>query len=103
MLKEMKIEKLKKEGSVDHNRRKFLTVMLVGSGGLLTAKVLGPLYSWFFSDSSAENPARAGSLKTDSLNEIDIDSGSFRIVRNNEGLSIYNATGEEIFQIDNKR
>lgn len=93
MLKKIKAEKLKKEDNVDQNRRKFLKIMFIGSGVLLTGKVLGSLYSWFSSDSSAKNPA-----KTE--NEINNDSRGFRIVRNNDGLSIYDTAGEEILQID---
>ena len=80
---------------MDQDRRKFLKIMFIGSGVLLAERVLGPLYSRFFSDSSAKNSA-----KTDSANQISTGAGSFRIVRNNDGLSIYDTTGEEIFQID---
>lgn len=77
---------------MDQNRRKFLKIIFIGSGVLLVGRVLGPLYSRFFSNSSA---------KTNSSNEISTGYENFRIVRNNDGLSIYDTTGEEIFQIDN--
>lgn len=101
MLKKIKAEKLRKQDNVNQNRRKFLKIILFGSGVLLTERVLGPLYSRFFSDSSDKNPTRTNSLKTNSFNKINTDSGNFSVVRNKDGLSIYDATGEEIFQIDN--
>lgn len=86
---------------MDQNRRNFLKIILVGSGALLTERVLGPLYSWFFSDSSAKNIAGVDSPETNSFDKINIASGNFRIVRNSDDLSIYDAAGEEIFRIDN--
>jgi hypothetical protein len=55
----------------------------------LAEKILGPLFSRFLSDSSA---------KTDSSNETSFRS--FRVVEDKKGLSIYDSSGEEIFQID---
>ena len=86
---------------MDQNRRKFIEIICIGSGALLAERVLGPLYSWFFSDSSARNTARINPSKTNSSNKINAGSGNFSIVRNNDGLSIYDTAGEEIFQIDN--
>lgn len=61
----------------------------------MTERILGPLHSWFFGDSSAKNVALP-----DPSDKI-TGSGDFQIVRNNDGLSVYDAAGEEILQIDN--
>lgn len=65
---------------MDENRRKFLKVMLIGSGAFLAEKIFGPLFSQF--------------NKTGFRN--------FQIVENKEKLSIYDSSGEEIFQIDDE-
>ncbi len=76
---------------MDENRRKFLKIILIGSGAFLMEKVLTPLFSMFLNDSSA---------KTGSLNKTGFRD--FKIVENKEKLSIYDSSGEEIFQIDNE-
>lgn len=73
--------KNKKLENVDENRRKFLKIIFVGSGVLLMERVLGPLFSRF-----------SGNSKTSFKN--------FRVTENNKRLSIYDSSGEEIFQID---
>jgi len=73
---------------IDKERRRFLTVMLIGSGAFLAEKVLGPLFS-FFSDPSARS----------SLSNKPGSRG-FNIVENKNGLSVYDVSGEEILQID---
>ena len=55
-------------------------------------KVLGPLFSWFSGDSFA---------KTDSFNKTGF--GDFRVVENKKILSVYDSSGEEIFQIDKRK
>jgi len=79
---------------MDAGRRKFLKIILIGSGAFLLERVLGPLHSWLFGDSSGKNYAKTDSLKT--------NFEDFRIVRNNDGLSIRDIAGEEVLQIDNK-
>lgn len=69
---------------MDINRRKFLKIMLIGSGTLLLGRVLSPLFSKFFDDFFAKS-----------------SPGPFQVVENNKKLSIYDNSGEEIFQIDN--
>lgn len=73
---------------MDTNRRTFLKIILIGGGTLLVGKVLGPLFLNLLNDSSA----KTGSTKTKPL--------AFRIDDNEKRLSIYDDTGEEIFQID---
>ena len=75
---------------MDKNRRTFLKVLFVGSGALLAEKVLGPLFPRFFSNSFA---------KTASTNKK-IGYRNFQIVENKRNLSVYDNSGEEIFQID---
>jgi len=70
-----------KPESIDKNRRKFLTVMLIGSGAFLVEKILTPLFSRFLNDSSAPTTKTGLSSKA--------SLGGFRIVEN-----------KEIFQID---
>ncbi len=81
---------------MDQERRKFLKIVLVGSGIILTEKILGPLYSWFSSNSSAKNKIKSGDDETKAT------SGDFRVDKNNNSLSIYDDSGQEIFQIDNR-
>ena len=80
-----------KEESIDKNRRKLLTVMLIGSGAFLVEKVLTPLFSRFLNDSSTLT-------KTNLSNKTDF--GGFQVTENKKGLSIFDSSGEEIFQID---
>lgn len=83
------MENPKSQENIDKNRRRLLTVMLIGSGTFLVEKVLSPLFSGFLGDS----PVR--------INPPDKTSfGNFKIVENNKGLSIYDSSGEEVFQID---
>ena len=76
---------------MDKNRRNFLKIILVGSGTLLAGKVLGPLSSKFLDGSFN---------KTDSSTKNDFRD--FQIVENEKILSVYDNSGEEIFQIDNE-
>ena len=75
--------------NIDGHRRKFLTVMLIGSGALLAEKILGPLFSFFNDPSSIRN-----SLSNRS------DPRGFKIIENKKGLAVYDGSGEEILQID---
>jgi hypothetical protein len=68
---------------MDKDRRKFLKIILIGSGTLLAGKVLGPLFSSLLDDSSTKN-----------------DSTAFKVSEDEKNLSIYDSSGEEIFQID---
>lgn len=78
-----------KQESIDKNRRKFLAIMLIGSGTFLVEKFLGPLLSRFLNDPSAKT---ALSDKT--------SFGDFKIAENEKVLSVYDSSGEEAFQID---
>lgn len=79
----------RQESVKDKNRRKFITVMLIGGGAFLVEKVLTPLFSRFLSDSSA---------KTNLPNKTGFES--FKVVENKKCLSVYDNSGEEILQID---
>lgn len=68
---------------MDKNRRKFLKVTLIGSGVFLANKVLGPLLARLLDDSVAK-----------------VDSAAFKVRENKKILSVYDSSGEEIFQID---
>lgn len=83
------MENPKSQESIDKNRRRLLTVMLIGSGTFLVEKVLSPLFSGFLYDPP---------IRLDPPNKPDF--GNFKIVENKMGLSIYDSSGEEVFQID---
>ena len=68
---------------MNEDRRKFLKIALIGSASFIVGKILGPLFSKFLDNSSSKT-----------------SSGSFRIVEDKKVLSIYDNSGEEIFQID---
>ena len=69
--------------NLNKDRRNFLKIMLVGGGVLVAGKFLGPVFSRFMNGPSVET-----------------NFTSFRAVENNRTLTIYDSTGEEIFQID---
>jgi len=73
---------------VDNSRRKFLKIILIGSGIFLADKVFSPLSRLL--DTSF--------TKTDVFSKI--SPRDFRIIENKKGLSVYDSSGEEIFQID---
>lgn len=85
------MENQNKEESVDKNRRKLLVVMLIGSGAFLVEKFSGPLLSIFLNNSPAKSDLPA---KT--------DFSGFRVTEDKKILSVYDDSGEEIFQIDKK-
>lgn len=68
---------------MDKNRRKFIKILLIGSASFMAGKVLGPLISKFSDNSSAKS-----------------NSTAFKVVENNKSFSVYDGSGEEIFQID---
>jgi len=78
---------------MDENRRKFLTIMLIGSGAFLVDRIFNPLFSRFWSGSFTKtnpkiNPPDKKDLKM------------FHIVEKKNQLLIYDSSGEKIFQID---
>ncbi len=74
---------------MNENRRKFLKIILIGSGALLLEKVLGPLFSKFLNNSFTQpNSFTKTNFK------------DFKIVEDKKRLSVYDSSGEEIFQID---
>ena len=77
---------------MDKNRRKFLKVVLLGSGLLIVGKILDPLFSKFFHSSILDNDYP----KKDPPN----NPMAFKVIEDNKTLSIYDASGEEVFQID---
>ncbi|MDO8571498.1 MAG: hypothetical protein Q7R79_02370 [bacterium] len=68
---------------MDNNRRQFLRIILIGSGTLIAGKVLGPLLSKSSGIALAKN-----------------NSSEFNVTEDNQFLSIYDASGEEVLQID---
>jgi hypothetical protein len=75
---------------VDKSRRKFLKIMLIGSGTIIAGRVLGPVLSRFLDDSPA---SKAGSLSSGVVK-------NFKINEDKKVLSVYDSSGEEILQID---
>ena len=73
---------------MDKNRRKFLKIVLIGGGTLLVGKVLNPLFS-ALDDSSAKIGLPEKTAPK-----------AFHVVENKKIFSIYDNSGEEIFQID---
>jgi hypothetical protein len=78
-----------KPESIDKNRRKFLTVMLIGSGAFLVEKILTPLFARFLNNPPAKTSL---SPKTSFM--------GFQVAENKKSLSVYDSSGEEILQID---
>ncbi len=76
---------------MDNNRRKFLKIILVGSGLFMAEKVLGPLFSRFLGNSFT---------KTDSSDKASFRD--FRVVEGKKSLSVYDDSGEEVLQIDKR-
>lgn len=77
---------------MNEDRRKFLKIVLIGSASLIVGKILGPLFSGSLNDPLA---------KKDPPKPVQKDSSSpFRVVEDGSSLSIYDNSGEEVFQID---
>ena len=68
---------------MDESRRKFLKIILIGSGTLVVGKIFDPLFSKFLDNSSTKSEPQA-----------------FKVVENKKILSIYDTSGEEVLQID---
>lgn len=69
---------------MDQKRRKFLKILLVGSGVLLAGKIFGSrILDFFFPDSKTTK-----------------DFENFRVSENKGELTISDQSGEEIFIID---
>ena len=90
-MKNQNLMENKTPNGIDTNRRKFLTVILIGSGAFFVEKFLTPLFSRFLNDS----PTPAKTVLSDKT-----DFENFKVVENKKILSIYDSSGEEIFQID---
>lgn len=83
---------------MNQNRRKFMKILLVGGGVLLVEGIMSVWYSKLFNRSHSKEP----SLKKDVNKKLTKQTApKFRIRQNNQYLSIYDSTDEEIFQIDN--
>lgn len=76
---------------MNENRRKFLKTVLVGGGVVLAQKILGPVLHGLTSNP----PAKANSSDKG-------DFANFKVVKGGKGLSIYDSSGEEIFQVDDE-
>jgi len=76
---------------MDHNRRNFLKIIFVGGTVFIVERIIDPLYSRLLDSSFMKNDSSADT-KTDSMD--------FQVVENNKSLSIYDSSGEEVFQID---
>ncbi len=72
---------------MDTKRRKFLKLLVVGSGTLLMGQVLSPLLVKIVDTSSTKPKTRT-------------TSKAFQVVEDKEVVSFYDSSGEEIFQID---
>lgn len=72
---------------MDKKRRKFLKILAIGSGTLLMGEVLSPLLSKLLDNSSTKAKDKPSPK-------------AFRVVENETILSVYDNSGEEIFQID---
>lgn len=68
---------------VDKERREFLKLILFGGGALFVGKFFNPIFSKLISFSSEEKGEKL-----------------FEITENKKMLSVYDSSGEEIFQID---
>ena len=71
------------EEIIDKNRRNFIKILLVGGGALFLGKFLGPVFSRLVNGPSTET-----------------NFESFRAVESKKTLTIYDKSGEEVFQID---
>lgn len=74
---------------MNEGRRKFLKTILIGGGAVLVEKIFGPVLQPFISGLSARNDSTKKAILR-----------NFHIVEDKKVLSIYDSTGEEIFQID---
>ena len=74
---------------MDTNRRQFLKIILIGSGTLIAGKILGPLFSKSptFLQPVSKLPAKK-------------ESPHFSVSEDEQYMSIYDSSGEEILQID---
>ena len=72
---------------MDIGRRKFIKVLFIGGTSFIVGKTLGPLFSKFFNNSSND--------------DLKDSPTAFKVIQDHTKLSIFDDTGEEIFQIDN--
>lgn len=82
---------------MNEERRKFLKIVLISGTSFMVGKVLGPLFSKILDGNLVKDNYRVPD-KPESDNKT--DTSLFRVVENKKMLSVYDATGEEIFQID---
>lgn len=78
---------------MNEDRRQFLKIALIGSASFILGKIFGPVFSVLLDNTSA---------KADSEEKLKkkIASPAFRVHEDKHILSIYDESGEEIFQID---
>lgn len=75
---------------MDTNRRKFLKIILIGGGTFVLGRLLDP----FLSKLVEEGEKRV------SIPSPKPTSSLFKIVEDEKFLSIYDDSGQEVFQID---
>ncbi len=91
---------------MDKERRTFLKIIVIGSGSLLAGKVMGPLFSKRLEDPFVKLSKRldnsVNDIKKELTDPLNKKSSSpfFKVVEDEKCLSIYDKSGEEIFQID---
>ena len=78
---------------MNKDRRTFLKILFIGGGALFVEGVLGSLFSKSFYRSSTI---------ANSFNKPLSTTKNFRVIENSKGLSIYDSSGEEVFQIDKR-
>ena len=76
------------KGELDHNRRNFLRLVLIGAGVLAVGKIFGPRLLEAFSS----NEVTVKNFKDFTTEE-----------KNKKELTVYDKTGEAIFVIDDKK
>ena len=74
---------------MNEDRRQFLKIALIGSVSFIVGKILGPVFSVLMDNSS-----------TDVATVEKPKPNAFHAVEDKHMLSIYDESGEEIFQID---
>lgn len=99
--------------SVNEHRRKFLKIVLIGSSSFIVGKILGPVISKFVENMDTgmfdnlghvdyTSPRLAGRNNKQSGQPSRLLSSGFRVNEDQSILSVFDDTGEEIFQIDKR-
>lgn len=80
------------------HRRKFLKIVLIGSASFVVGRIFGPIVSGV--TKLTENTENTGGRndKIESLSQT--DPGSFKVIEDKNFFSVYDESGEEVFQVD---